>query len=154
MRIFLLAVGKPRNPGLAAAILEYEKRAARYWTFETREVREESARGTSAAVVRAREGDRLLERLPEDVELVACDVGGLAMTSEAFARWLGGVRDAARDVAFVVGGAFGLSEKMVRRSRRRLALAPWTLPHELARLVLVEQLYRAGTILRGEPYHK
>ena len=154
MRLLLLAVGKPRDAGLAAAIHEYEARVARYWTFETHEVREESARGASPTSVRTREGERLLGRLPDGAELVACDVGGAAMTSEAFATWLGGARDAARDVAFVIGGAFGLSEHVVRRSRRRLSLAPWTLPHELARLVLTEQLYRAGTILRGEPYHK
>jgi 23S rRNA (pseudouridine1915-N3)-methyltransferase len=57
-------------------------------------------------------------------------------------------------VAFVVGGAYGLSEAVRQRAAVRLALAPWTLPHELARLVLAEQLYRAGTIVRGEPYHK
>jgi 23S rRNA (pseudouridine1915-N3)-methyltransferase len=57
-------------------------------------------------------------------------------------------------VAFVIGGAFGLSEEILKRSRSRMSLAPWTLSHELARLVLAEQLYRAGTILRGEPYHK
>ena len=76
------------------------------------------------------------------------------MTSEAFARWLLGTRESARDVAFAIGGAFGLSEELRGRARLRLSLAPWTLPHELARLVLAEQLYRAGTIVRGEPYHK
>jgi len=76
------------------------------------------------------------------------------MTSEAFARWLQGTRESARDVAFAIGGAYGLSEELRGRARLRLSLAPWTLPHELARLVLAEQLYRAGTIVRGEPYHK
>lgn len=154
MRLLLLAVGKPRDAGLAAAIRDYETRVARYWSFEVHEVREESARASAASLVRAREGERLLGRLQGDAEIVACEAGGAAMTSEAFAAWLGSARDAARDVAFVIGGAFGLGEEVVRRSRRRLSLAPWTLPHELARLVLAEQLYRAGTILRGEPYHK
>ena len=63
-------------------------------------------------------------------------------------------RDAARDVAFVVGGAYGLDDAVRRTAARSIQLAPWTLPHELARLVLAEQLYRAGTIARGEPYHK
>lgn len=76
------------------------------------------------------------------------------MTSEQFARWMRQARDEARDVAFVIGGALGLAPTLRARARTRLALAPWTLPHELARLVLAEQLYRAGTIARGEPYHK
>jgi 23S rRNA (pseudouridine1915-N3)-methyltransferase len=59
-----------------------------------------------------------------------------------------------RDVAFVIGGAYGLSDELLSKSRTRVSLAPWTLSHELARLVLAEQLYRAGTIVRGEPYHK
>jgi 23S rRNA (pseudouridine1915-N3)-methyltransferase len=63
-------------------------------------------------------------------------------------------RERARDIAFVIGGAYGLAESLVTSAQLRLALAPWTLPHELARLVLAEQLYRAGTIARGEPYHK
>ena len=64
------------------------------------------------------------------------------------------LRDSAQNVAFVIGGAYGLGEAIRSRASRRLALAPWTLPHELARLVLAEQLYRAGTIMRGEPYNK
>jgi 23S rRNA (pseudouridine1915-N3)-methyltransferase len=63
-------------------------------------------------------------------------------------------REAAQDVAFVIGGAFGLDDALMARAHERLALAPWTLPHEVARLVLAEQLYRAGTIVRREPYHK
>ena len=76
------------------------------------------------------------------------------MTSEQFARWLQELREKARDVAILIGGAFGLSAEVRSRATVSLSLAPWTLPHELARLVLAEQLYRAGTIIRGEPYHK
>lgn len=154
MRVLLVVVGKPRDAGLAAATREYETRAARYWPLEVHEVREEPARAGSADLVREREGARLLERVPASGDLVACDVDGQGMASEAFARWLQRQREAARDVAFVIGGAFGLADAVRQRSRMRLSLAPWTLPHELARLVLSEQLYRAGTIVRGEPYHK
>ena len=76
------------------------------------------------------------------------------MESGAFAVWLNALRDAAQSVAFVIGGAFGIGEAVRERATQRISLAPWTLPHELARLVLAEQLYRAGTITRGEPYHK
>lgn len=139
---------------LAEVIAGYETRAARYWPLAVVEVREAGSRGGDVEGTRRLEGERLLERIPTRAELVACDPGGEVLDSAAFAAWLRDRRDRAQDVAFVIGGAFGLSEAVRGRARRRLSLAPWTLPHELARLVLAEQLYRAGTIARGEPYHK
>lgn len=154
MKVSLLVIGRPRHAGLADAIRDYETRAARYWPLDVIEVKEESGRSLPAESVREREGDRLAERVPSDTVLVACDPGGLVLESEPFARWLQQQRDTARSVAFVIGGAHGLGRAILDRASRRLSLAPWTLPHEVARLVLAEQLYRAGTIVRGEPYHK
>lgn len=154
MRFVLAVVGKARDASLASAIGEYERRAARYWPLHVVEVREEPARGTNQAQVRERETARLVEALPVGGCIVACDVGGRGMTSEAFAAFMQQQREAARDVGFVIGGAYGLADSLRERASVRLALAPWTLPHELARLVLAEQLYRGGTIIRGEPYHK
>lgn len=139
---------------LADIIHDYETRAARYFTMVLIEVREESARAVSPEQVRDREAARLVDRLPADAQVVACDPGGEVLTSEQFAVWLGGLRDRAQNVAFVIGGAYGLGTAVRSRANKRLSLAPWTLPHELARLVLIEQLYRAGSINRGEPYHK
>jgi 23S rRNA (pseudouridine1915-N3)-methyltransferase len=152
MRLVVAVVGRPRNAELAAAIVDYEKRAARYWPLDVHEVREERATGNDHEQVREREGDRLLERVTG--RIVSCNPGGRSFTSEAFADWLRAERDAARDISILIGGAYGLSETVLSRSSMKLSLAPWTLPHELARLVLAEQLYRAGSILRGEPYHK
>lgn len=154
MRLVVAVVGKPRDRHLAAAIEEYETRAARYWPLAVAEVREASGRGVSPADARRREGERLVERLPAGALVIACDERGDRLTSSEFAALLLGARDSARDVAFVVGGAYGLDDAARRAAARSLQLAPWTLPHELARLVLAEQLYRAGTIARGEPYHK
>lgn len=154
MRLIVAAVGAPRDPALAAAIREYEARAARYWPLEIREVKAEPARGADAAAVMEKEGERLLAALPPGAQAVACDAGGTAMTSEQFAEWLQRERESARDVGFLIGGAYGLSPAVRKRAQRCLSLAPFTLAHELARLVLAEQLYRAGTIRRGEPYHK
>lgn len=154
MRVLVVAVGKPHDAALAAAIRDYESRAARYWPLEAIEVREESSRRSAVGDVPQREGTRLLAKVPAGAYVVACAVGGEPMTSAEFARWLQRQRERAEDTAFVIGGAFGLGSAVVRAARRSLALAPWTLPHELARLVLAEQLYRAGTIVRGEPYHK
>lgn len=154
MRVSLVVIGRPRHAGLADAIGDYETRAGRYWPLEVIEVKEEPGRGLSGDLVREREAARLAERIPSDAILVACDPGGMVMDSEAFARWLQEQRDTARSVCFVIGGAHGLGTAVRQRANRRLSLAPWTLPHEVARLVLAEQLYRAGTISRGEPYHK
>lgn len=154
MRLVVAVVGKPRDRDLAAAISEYETRAARYWPLEVAEVREASGRGVSPADVRSREGERLLERVPPSAQVIACDERGDRLTSAQFATLLSDARDRAQDLAFVIGGAFGLPDAVRERANRTIQMAPWTLPHELARLVLAEQLYRAGTIARGEPYHK
>jgi 23S rRNA (pseudouridine1915-N3)-methyltransferase len=154
VQFVLAVVGKPRDASLASAIGEYERRAARYWPLRAVEVREEPARHASEALVRDRESARLLDAVPAGAQVVACDAGGRSIASREFAGWMQQQREAARDVAFVIGGAYGLADSVRTRAVMRLALAPWTLPHELARLVLAEQLYRAGTIIRGEPYHK
>jgi 23S rRNA (pseudouridine1915-N3)-methyltransferase len=154
MQLTVVVVGKVREP-LAGAVADYETRAGRYWPLVVHEVREEAARGnTSPEQVRQREGERLLERVPATAHLVVCDERGVGLTSEQFSAWLADRRERAQDVAFAVGGAFGVHAGLRSRAGTLIALAPWTLPHELARLVLVEQLYRAGTLLRGEPYHK
>jgi len=153
MRIVVAVVGKPRNPALATVINDYETRAARYWPLDVHEVREERASSATPAVVMEREALRLRERTGT-ARIVACDPHGKSLTSEQFSAWLQSERERGRDTAFVVGGAYGLATEILEQSSMKLALAPWTLSHELARLVLAEQLYRAGSIVRGEPYHK
>jgi 23S rRNA (pseudouridine1915-N3)-methyltransferase len=154
MRVVVAVVGRPRHAGMTAAIRDYEARAARYWPLEVVEVKEEPGRAVPERTVREREGERLAARLPAGALVVACDPGGDTMDSPRFAAFLAAQRDGAQSVAFVIGGAHGLSDGLRQQAGRRLSLAPWTLPHELARLVLAEQLYRAGTLSRGEPYHK
>jgi 23S rRNA (pseudouridine1915-N3)-methyltransferase len=155
VRFRIVAVGKPRAQHIAAAIQEYDTRAARYWPLEVHEVREEPARGATAEQVREREGERLLAAAGAGALLVACDAAGALWTSAELASWMRAERERAqRDVAFVIGGAYGLSAAVRDVAATRLSFSRFTFPHELARLVLAEQLYRAGTIVRGEPYHK
>jgi 23S rRNA (pseudouridine1915-N3)-methyltransferase len=154
MRLVVAVVGKARNPALGEAIRDYEKRAARYWPLDVHEVREERASGISVDRVREREGQRLADKIPERAQTVACEVGGRSLDSAKFAEFLQTAREQDRDLAFLIGGAFGLGSELSAGSSVKLSLAPWTLPHEIARLVLAEQIYRAGTIVRGEPYHK
>ena len=144
MRFRVVAVGKPKVP-LAAAIADYETRASRYWPLEVREVKEGPV---------DKEWERLRDAAGPTATVILCDETGAHRASADFAAWLASLRETAKDVAFVIGGAAGLADEARSAAAHRISLAPWTLPHELARLVLAEQLYRAGTIVRGEPYHK
>lgn len=154
MQILIAVVGRPRNAALATAIRDYEQRAARYWPLQVAEVREGSGR-RGAEVVQEEESRNLLAAIPARSRVVLCDERGEGFTSPGFAEFVQHERErAVEDLTFVVGGAFGVGDAIRDRAWRTLALASWTLPHELARLVLVEQLYRAGTLIRGEKYHK
>jgi len=148
-----VVVGGVKGP-LAATIADYERRAARYWRCEWIEV-EAGHRGRGDADgVMAAEGERILARVPDRARVVALTREARGMTSRGLSAWLAKAALHARDVAFVVGGAHGLHRAVLERADRTLSLSPMTLPHEIARLVLVEQIYRAGTISRNEPYHK
>ena len=147
-----MAVGRPPAGPLRDAIEDYEQRASRYWPLESIEVRAESARSRSAVDVRRLEGERLLDKVAG--MLIALDEKGKTFSSEKFAQWMVSRREHAEDTTFVIGGAYGLDEAVRKRATMLLSLSPWTLQHEMARLLLAEQLFRAGTIHRGEPYHK
>ncbi|MGD8281396.1 MAG: 23S rRNA (pseudouridine(1915)-N(3))-methyltransferase RlmH [Gemmatimonadota bacterium] len=155
MKVELVVVGKTRGH-LAAAVDEYETRAVRYWKLEVVEVSAGVSGGQATPErVMAAEAERILGRIGEGLEVVALTRRAKGMGSRELAGYLEkhAVR-ASAGVAFVIGGAFGLDASVLKKARRRLALSTFTLPHEMARLVLAEQLYRAGTIVRGEPYHK
>jgi 23S rRNA (pseudouridine1915-N3)-methyltransferase len=151
----VIVVGRP-GALLRDAIMDYERRAGRYWNFEAIEVREERlSRAGDEARVRDVEGARLLERVPAGAELIAMTRTGERWHSTRLARHLQDAADTGRAaVAFVIGGAYGLSPDVLARANRELSLSAFTFPHDMARLALAEQLYRAGTILRNEPYHK
>jgi 23S rRNA (pseudouridine1915-N3)-methyltransferase len=119
-----------------------------------REVADAGRAGTTPAVARRIEADRLRAACPAGAFLVALTRTGRVRTSEQFAEQVGRWRESPREVAVLIGGAWGLADALIAEADTTLSLSTMTLPHELARLVLLEQLYRAGTILRGEPYHK
>ena len=155
MRLWLIAVGRSGRL-LAPAIEEYSTRAQRYWPLDVIEVKEERAhRGMDEDAVREAEATRLLQRVPKDAQLVALTRTGDAWSSERLSRHIQrSALHAEPGMAFVIGGALGLSHTVLKEAHRRMRLSTFTLPHDLARLLLLEQLYRAGTIARGEPYHK
>jgi 23S rRNA (pseudouridine1915-N3)-methyltransferase len=130
----VLAVGRARPP--------YADDLAHYERLLVKQARVE--------VVEVREDEQLERRIPERAWVCRLDAGGRARSSEAFATWVEGRRQAGRDVCLVIGGPFGTP---ISRHDETLSLGPMTLPHLLARVVLLEQLFRAHKILAGEPYH-
>jgi len=154
MIVRLVVVGRVRGV-LAAGVEEYEARARRYWRLEVEEV-EAGAKGRSdPESVKKAEGVRILARIPAGARVVPLTREGKLMGSRELSALLEGeALQSTPAVVFVIGGAFGLDDAVLARAPVHLALSRMTFPHELARLVLAEQLYRAGTILRGEPYHK
>ncbi len=154
MKICIAAVGQ-RMPGWAeAATREFLDRLPRDFRVELREVRPEPRNGQSVARLQAAEAQRLRAVLPGDALVVAMDEAGRDWTTAQLASALGAWRDAARQPAFLIGGADGLDPELKRGAALSLRLSSMTLPHALARVVLAEQIYRAWSILNAHPYHR
>ena len=139
MRYRLVAVGRMKNAALRAACDDYLDRLRHYTRLEEREVKDEA---------------RVLEAVPEGTRLVALTRGGEEWSSGELAEWTGRWEMDGRDVTFAIGGAETLPDEVLRKAERLWSLSRLTLPHELARVVMYEQLYRAYTIRRGEKYHR
>jgi len=139
MRYRLVAVGRMKNAALRAACDDYIDRLRHYTKVEEQEVKDEA---------------RVLGAVPEGTRLVALTRRGEEWTSGQLAEWAGRWEMDGRDIAFAIGGSETLPEEVLRKAERLWSLGPLTLPHELARVVVYEQLYRAHTIRRGEPYHR
>jgi 23S rRNA (pseudouridine1915-N3)-methyltransferase len=139
MRYRVVAVGRLKNAALRTACDDYLERLGHYTRLEEREVKDEA---------------RVLEAISEDMRLVALSRRGALWTSIELADWTGRWEQDGRDVAFAIGGADALPDAVLQRAERLLSLSRLTLPHEMARLLLYEQLYRAYTIRRNEPYHR
>ncbi|MBI5547352.1 MAG: 23S rRNA (pseudouridine(1915)-N(3))-methyltransferase RlmH [Deltaproteobacteria bacterium] len=153
MKVRLLSVGRDRSGLFEPGVQEYASRLAHYCRFELVELPDaKKARDPAAAI--AQEAQTILAKLKPGEAVVALDERGKALTSRDLASWLGKLQGQGKDVCFVIGGAEGLGEEVKRRAALVLSLSAMTLPHRLARLVLAEQLYRAFTLLRGEPYHR
>lgn len=152
MDISVVAVGKLR-PYYREAVDDYAQRLKRYATFREHEVREASRAPTLAAQL-TEEAQRLGARIHEGSTLVALTRNGAGWSSSDLARQLDRWLLASRPLVLAIGGSRGLDASLLTRASARWSLGPLTLPHELARVLVVEQLYRGFTILRGEPYHK
>ncbi len=158
MRIAIVAVGKLKEPYLREGVAEYKKRLAPFARVDMVEVAEERLAGRFSEADKekalAREGERLLARAPEGAPRIVLDVFGEALSSEELAEELRGrMVGGASSFAFLVGGTFGLAPEVRAAADLRLSLSRMTFPHAVARLLLVEQLYRAFKIMNGEKYH-
>jgi 23S rRNA (pseudouridine1915-N3)-methyltransferase len=154
MTVFVVAVGRVKSPFLRDACETFTARIRRYLKLEVREVRDAGRRERDALLARRLETTSVLQTIPDNTRIIALTRCGRSLSSEEFATQLERWQRDPRDVALVVGGAHGFDNTLLERADDRLSLSPMTLPHDVARLVLLEQLYRACTILRGEPYHK
>ena len=158
MNVTILAVGKLKDRFFEEGCGEYAKRLTRYCTLAVREAADEKAPENLSPreeeQVKEREGKRLLNLLDPKDHVIALTVTGKAYTSEGLAARIGAMRDQGRNVSFLIGGSLGLSKEAVDRADEELSLSKLTLPHRLARLVLLEQLYRSWKILNHETYHK
>ncbi|MFD0716126.1 23S rRNA (pseudouridine(1915)-N(3))-methyltransferase RlmH [Paenibacillus sp. GCM10027626] len=159
MQIQIVCVGKLKEKYWTGAIQEYSKRLGSYARLDIRELPDEKAPETMSPAeeeqVKAREGERIIAALKPDAHVIALAIDGETWTSEQLAAHLdkqavygGG------SVAFIIGGSLGLSQAVLARADKRLSFGRMTYPHQLMRVILLEQVYRAFRINRGEPYHK
>jgi len=150
MGIEIIAIGKQHDPLLKDAILRYEKRLLKpftlTWTLLAHSPRE-------AAIAAEDESQRILSRIPNQAIVILLDERGDTLDSPALARKIDTFTQRAVPIIFVIGGSYGVSEAIFQRANLVLSLSKLVFPHQLVRLLLIEQLYRAQSILHGQPYH-
>ena len=159
MKISLITVGKIKEKYFEQAIAEYAKRLSRYCKLEILQVADEKTPdGASAALeaqIKDREGERILAHVKDGAYVVALAIEGHMLSSEERAEKMGSLTvGGVSHIQFIIGGSLGLSEKVMRRADFALSFSRMTFPHQLMRVVLLEQVYRGFKILAGEPYHK
>jgi 23S rRNA (pseudouridine1915-N3)-methyltransferase len=154
MNITVICTGKLKNSRYAAAVAEYTRRLPPGVRLKWVEVKGEKLGKISEAEAKRNEGKRILAALPAGAEVIALDETGEMLDSKGFARRLGDLRNRGRDLAFIIGGPLGLSPEVKTHAHRLLAFSRLTFQHDLVRVLLAEQIYRAFSILFGQPYHK
>lgn len=159
MKITVLCAGKIKEDFYRKAIAEYEKRLSRYCKLEIIEVADEKTPDSASAAVemqiKEKEGERLLKYIREDTYVIALAIEGRMLDSVQMSHSLEKLGLTGKShVAFVIGGSLGLSEKILKRADEKLSFSRMTFPHQLMRVILLEQIYRSYRIMHNEPYHK
>jgi len=159
MKISILTVGKIKEKYLRDAIAEYSKRLGRYCKLEIIEVSDEktpdNASETVEDAIRNKEGERLLKYIRDDAFVITLEIGGAMLSSEELSAKIEklGIQGKS-SIAFIIGGSIGLGKTVLARSDYALSFSKMTFPHQLMRVILLEQIYRSYRIINAEPYHK
>lgn len=154
MKTLLLLVGKTQDKHFVAGINDYAERIGHYMPFEIRVVPElRNTKSLTEQQQKTQEGDLLLKQLQPSDTVVLLDEHGTEHRSVEFAAWLQKKQNTARRLVFIIGGPYGFSEAVYKRANEMVSLSRMTFSHQMVRLVFTEQVYRACTIIKGEPYH-
>ena len=159
MKITLITVGKIKEKYLKDAIAEYTKRLSKYCKLEIIEVTDEktpdNASETVEEQIRSKEADRILKNIKDDAFVITLEINGKQLTSEELANKIEtlGIQGTSH-IAFIIGGSIGLGRDVLQRSNYALSFSKMTFPHQLMRVILLEQVYRSYRIINNEPYHK
>ncbi len=159
MRITIITVGKIKEKYLKSGINEYSKRLSKYCKLKFIEVNDEKAperlSEAEIEIVKEKEGERILNKLDESSHIIVLDIKGKNLSSEEFSSKIDKITlDGNSHITFIIGGSLGLSKEILEKSNFKLSFSKMTFPHQLMKLILLEQIYRAFRISRGEPYHK
>ncbi|HHU51389.1 MAG TPA: 23S rRNA (pseudouridine(1915)-N(3))-methyltransferase RlmH [Firmicutes bacterium] len=152
MHVTVLAVGKVKEKFLREGIAEYAKRLRSYVRLKIIELPDEALRQDQKKA-KETEGEKILKEVKDGAYMVVLDPKGKQISSEELGQWFGAREMSGQEVVLVIGGASGLADKVKNRADEALSFSRLTFPHQLFRLILMEQMYRAYKILRGEPYH-
>lgn len=159
MKITIITVGKIKEKYLKDAIAEYTKRLSRYCRLEIIEVSDEKTPDQASEVledgIRDKEGERILRYIKDDAYVITLEINGRMLTSEELADKIDtlGIQGSSH-ITFIIGGSIGLGREVLKRSDYALSFSKMTFPHQLMRVILLEQIYRSYRIIQGQPYHK
>jgi len=159
MKITVISVGKLKEKHWTGAIAEYTKRLSRYCSLNIVEVADEKCPENAGLedqrIILKKEGEKLSAKIPSNAFVVTMEIGGREFDSEGLARWLEKLPHQGHShLVFIIGGSLGLAEEICRRSNLSLSFSRLTFPHQMMRVILLEQIYRSYRIIRNEPYHK
>lgn len=159
MKITLITVGKVKEKFYKDAIAEFEKRLSRYCKLEIVEHTDEKTPDNASYLeehkIKEKEGERILSSIKDDMYVIALAIEGKQLSSTELANKINKLGiEGKSSIAFVIGGSLGLDERVLKRADYKLSFSPMTFPHQLMRVILLEQIYRSYRIISGEPYHK
>ena len=159
MNIKIIAVGKIKEKYIKDGINEFYKRLSKYGKLEIIEVKDEKApenlSGKEIESIKQREGERIIFKIPQNSFVIVLEINGEMMSSEELSKKMEGLMiDGVNDITFIIGGSLGLSKEVNDLSNFKLSFSKMTFPHQMMRLILLEQIYRGFRIMKNEPYHK